>query len=101
MDRRRKMLSPHEQLKLREQLMSEIRAHPEWPVAHVLREIRKTLHLTLPDLAKVGRICVPTLKNIESGASSPTLKTVENLLRPFGLGIAVTRKIEDSASRRE
>jgi DNA-binding XRE family transcriptional regulator len=92
MDRRRKALTPHEQLKLREQLTSAIRAHPEWPLAQVLREIRKTLHLTIPDMAKVGRVSVPTLKNIESGASSPTLKTAEKLLRPFGLCITVTRK---------
>ncbi len=95
MDRRRKALNPHEQLKLREQLMSAIRAHPEWPFAYVLREIRKTLHLTIPDMAKVGRVSVPTLKNIESGASSPTLQTAEKLLRPFGLRISVSHETED------
>jgi transcriptional regulator with XRE-family HTH domain len=91
MDRRRNPITPHEQLKLRQELYSMLDAHPEWQFAQVTRQIRKTLHLTIAEMAKVGRVSVPALKKIESGMGNPTLKTMARLLHPFGLRVATIR----------
>lgn len=91
MDKRRKTLTPHEQLLLREAMIAMVAQHPEWDVPKMLKEIRKSLHLTTHDMARVGRISEPALRNLEAGRSSPTLKTVDALLRPLGLKLAVTR----------
>jgi len=88
-DKRRKALTPHEQLLLRQQMLQKIGEHPEWDVPRLLKEARKSLHLTLADMARIGRISVPTLKNIESRRSSPTLATIEALLHPLGLRVGV------------
>ena len=93
MDRRRKPLSPHEQLLLRQAMVDMVAQHPEWDVPKMLKEIRKTLHLTTHDMARVGRISEPALRNLEAGRSSPTLSTVEALLRPLGLKLAVIQVV--------
>lgn len=92
MDRRYKPLTPHEQLKLRQVLSAAIEAHPEWAFAQVVKHIRKTLRLTIADMAKVGCVSGQTLKNVEAAKNSPTLETAERLLRPFGLKLTVTIK---------
>src|ERR1700744_4916734 len=89
MDKRRKPLSPAEQLVQREAMIDMVVQHPEWEVPRMLKEIRKSLHLTTSDMARVGRISEPALRNLESGRSSPTLKTVNALLRPLGLKLSV------------
>jgi len=99
MDRRYKPLSAHEQLKLRQELTAAIEAHPEWTVAQVVRHIRKTLRLTIADMAKVGRISAQTLKNIEASGHSPTLETIERLLQPFGLRLTVSPKRPDGQAQ--
>lgn len=95
MDRRRKAMTLEEQRLLRQTLMHAIAAHPEWDVPRLLKEVRTTLHLTLADMAKIGRLSVPALKNIEARRSSPTLGTVDALLRPFGLRVGVVRITPD------
>jgi XRE family transcriptional regulator, regulator of sulfur utilization len=92
MDKRRKSLAPHEQLKLREAMVALVTEHPQWDVSKMLKEIRKSLHLTIHDMARVGRISVPALRNLEAGRSSPTLSTVDSLLRPLGLKLTVTQR---------
>ena len=92
MDKRRKPLTPHEQLLLRQAMLARVADHPEWELPRLLKEIRKSLQLTLPDMARVGRISVPTLRNLEAGRNSPSIKTVEALLRPLGLKLAVVRQ---------
>jgi transcriptional regulator with XRE-family HTH domain len=91
MDKRRKPLTPHEQLLLRQQVETMILEHPECSVPHLLREVRKTLRLTIAEMARIGRLSVPALKNIESGKNSPSLATVEGLLKPLGLRLSVIR----------
>ena len=93
MDKRYKPLTPHEQLRLRDELTAQIRAHPEWTFQQVVRHIRKTLHLTVEDMAKVGRLSDQSLRNIEAGRNSPTLETAGRLLQPFGLRLSVTTKV--------
>lgn len=89
MDKRRKPLTPHEQLLLRQNMVALVEQHPEWDVPKMLKAVRKALHLTTHDMARVGKISELALRNAEAGRSSPTLKTVEALLRPLGLKLAV------------
>lgn len=90
MDKRYKPLTPLEQLHAREALMTTIRAHPEWTFAQAVRHIRKSLRLTVVDMAKVGNLSDQALRNIEAGRNSPTLETASRLLMPFGLRLSVT-----------
>jgi transcriptional regulator with XRE-family HTH domain len=92
MDKRRKPLTAYEQLELREKLDALIAGHPEYPVPHMLRQARTLLRLTLEEMAQLAGITVLTLKRIEAGSSSPTLRTVEQLLRPFGLKLAIVKR---------
>jgi DNA-binding transcriptional regulator YiaG len=84
-DRRRKPLTPYEQLLLREKMIALVVEHPEWEVQRMLKAIRKSLHLTIADMARIGHISEPALRNAEAGRSSPSLSTVGALLRPCGL----------------
>lgn len=91
MDKRRKKLTAGEQLDLRERMTALLEEHPDWDVSQALREIRRSLHLTQRDMARVGKISEPTLRNIEARRHSPSIETVEAMLRPFGLKLAVVR----------
>lgn len=90
MDRRYKPLTPLEQLHAREELVAAIRAHPEWTVPETIRHVRKSLRLTVEEMAKVGKLSAQALRNIEAGRNSPTLETATRLLAPFGLRVSVT-----------
>ena len=90
MDKRFRQLTPHEQLLLRERMVALLELNPQWDLAQTLREIRRALHLTLHDMARIGRISEPALRNIEARRSSPSLKNIEALLRPFGLKLIVS-----------
>ncbi|MGL6222624.1 MAG: helix-turn-helix domain-containing protein [Steroidobacteraceae bacterium] len=91
MDKRRKPLTPLEQLELRQEVERLIESHPEWTLPEALKQIRTKLHLTQPEMARVGRISKLTLQKIEAGASNPTIDTVQGLLRPFGLRLVIRR----------
>lgn len=95
MDKRRKPLTPQEQLLLRQRVETMILEHPQLSVTRLLREVRKTLHLTIAEMARIGGLSVPALKNIESGKNSPSLATVEGLLKPLGLRLGVIRATSD------
>jgi transcriptional regulator with XRE-family HTH domain len=58
-------------------------------VTKMLKALRQTLHLTHAEMARLGGISVPALRNLEAGRSSPTLATVQGLLRPLGLKLAI------------
>ncbi|MEC7119899.1 MAG: helix-turn-helix transcriptional regulator [Pseudomonadota bacterium] len=85
MDKRFKPLSPIEQLQQRQRVIEQIQSNPDWSFAQVLRHLRTELHLTLPEMAKLTKVAAQTLTKIEHERSSPTLATVEKILRPFGL----------------
>ncbi len=91
MDKRRKPITPHEQLLLRQKMLALIAEHLEWDVPRTLREIRNALYLTHADMARIGRISEPTLRNAEAKRSSPSIANVDALLRPLGLKLAVVR----------
>jgi DNA-binding XRE family transcriptional regulator len=100
MDKRRKPLTPHEQLQARLALSIAISQHPEWEFAHIARYVRTTLNLTLLEMAKVGQLSVPALMKIEAGTSSPSLRTAERLLKPFGLRLSVIPIVRDTLAGR-
>jgi DNA-binding phage protein len=52
-------------------------------------------------MARVGKVTTLTLQKIESGASNPTLDTVEGLLRPFGLRLTINRSPPSTARTTE
>lgn len=85
MDKRYTALTPTEQHRQRCDLMDRLAAAPDLPIPQVIREIRKTLRFTIPEYAKVCDVSPRTLQDVERGVSSPTLNTVEKLLRPMGL----------------
>lgn len=85
MDKRFSSLTPAEQLQIRRDLTERLAAAPETPIPQVIREIRKTLRFTIPEYAKICGVSPRTLQDIERKVSSPTLDTVEKLLRPMGM----------------
>lgn len=85
MDKRYSVLSPAEQVALRRDLMLRLEAAPAMPIPAVIREIRKTLRLTIPEYARLCQVSPRTLQDIERGVASPTLSTVDKLLQPMGL----------------
>ncbi|MRW89115.1 helix-turn-helix domain-containing protein [Duganella sp. FT80W] len=85
MDKRYATLTPIEQNQLRAALMARLHAAPDLPIPRVIREIRKTLRFTIPEYAQICGVSPRTLQDIERGVSSPTLDTVEKLLRPMGM----------------
>lgn len=91
MDKRYNALSAIEQNRLRFELMARLAAAPDTPIPQVIREIRKTLRFTIPEYARICDVSPRTLQDIERGVSSPTLDTVEKLLRPMGLRAGAVR----------
>lgn len=94
MDKRYAVLTPTEQNQIRRDLMARLAAAPDLPIPQVIREIRKALRFTIPEYAKICGVSPRTLQDIERGVSSPTLDTVEKLLRPMGMragAVAITR----------
>lgn len=85
MDKRYATLTASEQNQLRRDLMERLDATPALPIPQVIRDIRKTLRFTIPEYAKICGVSARTLQDIERGVSSPTLDTVEKLLRPVGM----------------
>lgn len=85
MDRRYNALDVLEQSRLRRELLARLAAAPDLPIPQVIREIRKTLRFTLQEYAALCQVSARTLQDIERGVSSPTLDTVEKLLRPMGM----------------
>lgn len=100
MDKRRKPLTPPEQLLPREKMPAMVAEHPEWEVPRMLKEIRRALHLTVADMARVGRICEPALRNAEAGRGSPSLSSVAGLLRPLRLKLPVVPVAPPDATER-
>lgn len=56
----------------------------------MLRERRKALGLSQPELARLSGISVHTLINLEAGRGSPTLRTVEAVATTLGYHLALT-----------
>jgi transcriptional regulator with XRE-family HTH domain len=48
--------------------------------------------VTQANFAKMCKISVRTLRNLETDAGNPTIETLEATLRPFGLKLTISRK---------
>lgn len=60
--------------------------------AEAVREIRKMLRFTIPDMARVSGVSAHTISNIESGAASPTVATLEKIVGRAGYRVAVVSR---------
>jgi DNA-binding transcriptional regulator YiaG len=91
MDKRYKPLSLPEQMMLRQEVMDEVLAHPEWPLPEVIRFIKKRLRLTTEDLAKLSGVSFRAVQNIERGVSPGTVQSVNRILGILGLRLGAVK----------
>ncbi len=75
---------------LRKELASLVPDRKE-DIPGVLRRMRVIVKLSQAEYARLCHVSLGTLSNIESGASDPTLSTLEKLLKPFGFTVGVVR----------
>ncbi|WP_145008450.1 helix-turn-helix transcriptional regulator [Pseudomonas oryzihabitans] len=55
-----------------------------------VRQLRREITgLTQADFARMARISLRTLRQLEQDEGNPTLATLQAVLRPFGLGMGV------------
>ena len=80
MDKRFTPLSQIEQIQKRQYVLEMIQQNPDWPINVVAKFIRTELHLTLSDMAKITKISLQTLQNLEKPDANPTLETMYKLL---------------------
>lgn len=92
MDKRFTPLSQIEQIQKRQYVLETIQQNPDWPINVVAKFIRTELHLTLSDMAKITKISLQTLQNLEKPDANPTLETMYKLLNAFGLKLLIIKK---------
>ena len=92
MDKRFKPLSPAEELQARRTLAEELAAEPAMPVPAVIKKIRVSLRLTIPEYARLCGVSARTLQDIEREVSSPSLGTANKLLHPIGMAVGAVQK---------
>ena len=56
-------------------------------IAKIIREQRKSIHLTLAQLSKVSGISVAHLGRIEQGQRRPSAHTLQKIAKPLGFGV--------------
>ena len=56
-------------------------------LAEVIKERRKTLAITQPDLAEMAGIGLATIKDIERGKGNPSIGTVSKIMAVLGMEI--------------
>jgi DNA-binding transcriptional regulator YiaG len=100
MDKRYTALTAIEQNQLRRDLMDRLAATPDLPIPKVIREIRNTLRLTIPEYARICDVSPCTLQDIEREVSSPTLDTVGKLLRPMGMQAGAVKRSPRTTSQK-
>ena len=92
MDKRFTPLSQIEQIQKRQYVLEMIQQNPDWPINIVAKFIRTELHLTLSDMAKITKISLQTLQNLEKPDANPTLETMYKLLNAIGLKLLIVKK---------
>ena len=93
MDKRFRPLPLHEQIALRKKAVDEVLAHPEWDFAQVVKQLRTTMRLTLPEMAKATKVSERTLKDIEAGRSLGTMASAHKILAVAGLRLTVSKSL--------
>lgn len=58
-------------------------------IGQPIRETRRSLGVSQAALAAQAGVSLATLQNIEAGRANPSISTLEKLLAPLGLGLAV------------
>lgn len=61
-------------------------------IGKAIKERRKALKITQPDLADLARISVNTLYKIERGEANPTIDILEKIVEVLGLQINLEAK---------
>ena len=61
-------------------------------IGKTIKERRKALKITQPDLADLAKISVNTLYKIERGEANPTIDILERILEVLGLDIKLEAK---------
>ena len=89
MDKRYNPLSPIEEIEMRKALLDEIREQPGMSLMTALRTLRTRTRLTVAEYSRMTGVAERTIQNIEAGRVSPTIKTADKLLQPFGLNMGV------------
>lgn len=89
MDKRYKPLTLSQQIELRQQVMNDLLTHPEWSLQEAVCYLKKGLHLTTADLAKLSGVSFRTVQNIERGTSLGSVQTMNRILGVLGLRLAV------------
>ncbi len=92
MDKRFIPLSPAEAMQARRALTEELAADPGMPIPVVIKKIRTSLRFTIAEYAKLCGVSARTLQDIEREVSSPSIATVEKLLRPMGMVVSAVSK---------
>lgn len=92
MDKRFNPLTPAEQLVARQSLYATLAANPGMPLKDALGLIRRKLHLTVADLAKLSGVSERFLRDMGSGRGNPSLQTAAKILAPFGLTLGVVAR---------
>jgi predicted transcriptional regulator len=89
MDKRYKPLALSQQMDLRQQVMNDLLAHPEWSLQEAVCRLKKGLRLTTADLAKLSGVSFRAVQNIERGVSLGTVQTMNRIFGVLGLRLAV------------
>jgi predicted transcriptional regulator len=88
-------LSRDEVESLRKQLVSLVpRASSDIP--QLLRTMRLITRKSQIEYAKLCGVAPRVLADIEAGKGSPTVETLEKLLRPFGYRVGIVAQVEES-----
>ena len=64
MDKRYKSLTLADQLRLRQQAIDDVPAHPVWSLPQALHHLRTTMRLTSAEMAKWSGVANRTLQHI-------------------------------------
>jgi transcriptional regulator with XRE-family HTH domain len=101
MDKRFKPLPLPEQVALRRKAIEEVLQHSEWTLPETVRHIRTSLRLTVPEFARLTKVSIRTILNVEAGTTAGTVQTFERLLGVVGLRLGVQRvvKTEPNSTR--
>ena len=89
MDKRYATLTVPQQLELRRRAISDVLESPHWSLPQAVRHLKKTMHLTTAELAKLSGVSFRTLQDIEREKSEGTVQTMNRVFGVFGLKLGV------------
>ena len=95
MDKRYETLTLPQQMELRKKAINDVLMHPQWSLAQAVRHLKKTMHLTTAELAKLAGISFRTLQDIEREKSEGTVQTMNRVFGVLGLKLGVVRMSHD------